>query len=589
MIAMRCYTCGLEFSVADDRIGQTAQCPRCRHEMRIAVAAAAPAASPAIAAGRLPLSGPLPAAIPVVMPDSETLVPAASGVDRAQPDTVGGEAVPPGTPREAYDFLSPPQAPDELGRLGPYRVLGVLGSGGMGVVFRAEDPRLHRLVALKAMLPTLAVSRTARERFQREAEAAAKLDDDHIVHIYDVGEDRGVPYLAMQFLKGEPLEALLARQPRLPLPDILRIGREIAQGLAAAHAQGLVHRDIKPGNIWLEAPPPHALNQPSRVKLLDFGLARAVSGDVSLTQSGAILGTPGYMAPEQSGRGADHRSDLFSLGCVLYRMTTGQLPFKGVDPVSTLIAVATEIPPPPRERNPAIPAALDRLIMQLLAKDAAERPASAAAVVDAFRTMEKSEAAPQPAPMMSNVAERIVQKIGRVVERLQTTRCGKAVAAPTPTFQRPSTPRPSRPQTAIPEVIPVRPPPPIQLPRPKRKSGVKRVVFIVIVAILAWKAMASLIHPASNRVTIREDGSTKVGDTVVYDPGTDAPGTARESAEKYLRKQFGSRNFQITSRTVKDSDHVVFAGRHLKGDDWVTFELNVTKDEGDHWECELNQ
>jgi hypothetical protein len=154
---------------------------------------------------------------------------------------------------EIYDFLAPAQLPDELGRLGPYRVLKVLGFGGMGVVFLAEDPHLQRRVALKTMKSALARNPRACDRFLREARAAAGVKHDHIVTIYQVGEDRGVPFLAMELLAGESLEDRLRHDGKLPAADVARIGQEIAQGLAAAHAHGLVHRDIKPGNIWLEA------------------------------------------------------------------------------------------------------------------------------------------------------------------------------------------------------------------------------------------------------------------------------------------------------------------------------------------------
>ena len=223
--------------------------------------------------------------------------------------------------RHFIDFLAPSQAADELGRLGCYRVLKVLGHGGMGVVFEAEDPQLRRKVALKAMLPTLAASETARKRFLREAQTAAAIEHDHIVPIFQVGEDRGVPFIAMPLLKGEPLDRRLLRESRLPLSEVIRIGRETAAGLAAAHKKGLIHRDIKPANLWLE--------ETGRVKILDFGLARAAADSGQLTQSGAIIGTPAYMAPEQvDGKTLDARCDLFSLGCVLYRLSTGELPFQ---------------------------------------------------------------------------------------------------------------------------------------------------------------------------------------------------------------------------------------------------------------------
>ncbi|MBM4072923.1 MAG: serine/threonine protein kinase, partial [Planctomycetes bacterium] len=286
---------------------------------------------------------------------------------------------------EVWDFLAPPEQPDEIGRLGPYRVLKVLGAGGMGVVFQAEDPQLGRMVALKAMLPALAASPSAKKRFLREAKAAAAIKHDHIVTIHQVGEDRGAPFLAMEFLEGEPLDKRLEQAGKLPIAEVLRIGREMAEGLEAAHERGLIHRDIKPGNVWLEG-------RRARVKILDFGLARAASEESQLTQTGAIVGTPAFMAPEQAaGRTVDRRCDLFSLGCVLYRLTTGVLPFKGTDTISTLMAVSTEEPPSPSVKNPAVPQALANLIMQLLAKRADDRPASAQAVADALAQLEKGD------------------------------------------------------------------------------------------------------------------------------------------------------------------------------------------------------
>src|SRR5262249_3113943 len=163
-------------------------------------------------------------------------------------------------------FLAPPEAGDELGRLGKYRILKILGRGGMGVVYQAEDPVLKRAVAIKAMLPNLADSASANQRFLREARALAAVEHDHIVRIYQVDEDRGIPFLAMEFLKGAPLEERLKRGEELPIRETLRVGREVAEALAAAHAAGLIHRDIKPSNIWLG-------QRKNRVKILDFGPA----------------------------------------------------------------------------------------------------------------------------------------------------------------------------------------------------------------------------------------------------------------------------------------------------------------------------
>jgi serine/threonine protein kinase len=293
-----------------------------------------------------------------------------------------------GVPTEEGDdysaILAPPQQPGELGSLGPYRVLELLGRGGMGVVFRAEDVTLARPVALKVLAPAHGASTEARARFLREAQAAAALQHDHVVTIFQVGEDRGVLYLAMQLLEGETLDARLRREPRLPLATVLRLGREIADGLAAAHARHLIHRDIKPSNIWLEA-------RRDRVKLLDFGLARALGDDAQLTKSGAVMGTPAYMSPEQArGQVLGTRSDLFSLGCVLYQMVTERLPFRGADTLATLSALALETPPPVAGLNPAAPAALAELIDRLLAKDPMDRPASAREVYEALAAIEQT-------------------------------------------------------------------------------------------------------------------------------------------------------------------------------------------------------
>ncbi len=297
-------------------------------------------------------------------------------------------------PSREYGFLRPPQQPDELGRLGSFRVLKLLGLGGMGIVFEAEDVQLRRRVALKVMRPALAADAEFRQRFLREAQLAAAIDHEHIVGFYQVGADQGVPYLAMQLLRGESLERRLRREGGwLPgFADVLRIGREVAEGLAAAHAGGLVHRDIKPANIWLET-------GRDRVKIVDFGLAWAASQDVRLTQTGAVVGTPAYMSPEQANAGpVDHRCDLFSLGSVLYRLATGLLPFPGKDTLSILTALATRNPEPPESFDPALPPAFCELVMRLLAKDPDARPQSAREVADALAAIQEALAAPPLPP-----------------------------------------------------------------------------------------------------------------------------------------------------------------------------------------------
>ena len=199
----------------------------------------------------------------------------------------------------ALDFLQPSTKPGSLGRLGHYEVLEVLGQGGFGIVLKAFDEKLHRVVAIKVMAPHLAATSPARKRFLREARAAAAVRHENVVAIHAV-EEQPIPYLVMEYIAGQTLQQKLDRNGPLDVTEVLRIGQQIASGLAAAHAQGLIHRDIKPANILLE----NGVEQ--RVKITDFGLARAAD-DASLTQSGVIAGTPLYMAPEQAqGEAIDH-------------------------------------------------------------------------------------------------------------------------------------------------------------------------------------------------------------------------------------------------------------------------------------------
>lgn len=279
-------------------------------------------------------------------------------------------------------WLSPPEAGDELGRVGAFRVLRVIGRGGMGVVFEAEDLKLQRRLALKVMLPKAAADPAGAARFLREARASAKVRHSNVVTVYQADSFGTVPFIAMELLRGESLHERLRRVGQLPLKDVFNLGRQIALGLAAAHAQGLLHRDIKPANIWLE----QCEDGDVIAKVLDFGLARSVEGDGSLTQSGMIVGTPQYMAPEQA-RGAtpNIRSDLFSLGCVLYQMTTGRQPFVGRNVLDQLRALAVDVPPQVSELRDNAPSELSRLIHQLLEKVPSSRPASATDVAERLR------------------------------------------------------------------------------------------------------------------------------------------------------------------------------------------------------------
>jgi serine/threonine protein kinase len=272
-------------------------------------------------------------------------------------------------------FLTPSDQPGHLGRLGPYEILEVIGRGGMGIVLKAFDPSLQRVVAIKVLAPHLATSGTARRRFIREAQAAAAVSHDHVITIHAVEENHRPPYLVMQYIAGMSLQQRLDQAGPLGLKEVLRIAMQTAAGLAAAHAQGLIHRDIKPANILLE-------NGLDRVKITDFGLARAAD-DASVTQSGFVPGTPQYMAPEQArGEPLDHRADLFSLGSTLYAMCTGRPPFRASSTLAVLRRVADDTPRPIKELNPDIPTWLAAIIEKLHAKHPANRFQSAAELAE---------------------------------------------------------------------------------------------------------------------------------------------------------------------------------------------------------------
>jgi len=280
-------------------------------------------------------------------------------------------------PDHDLTFLAAPARPGFLGRLGPYEIQAVIGKGGFGIVLKAFDERLHRVVAIKVLSPAYAANGAARKRFIREARAAAAVKNEHVVGIYDVQEDAQPPYLVMEYIEGVSLQEKLDKVGTLGIKEVLRIGMQIAEGLTAAHKQGLVHRDIKPANILLE-------NGVERVKITDFGLARAVD-DASVTQSGVVAGTPMYMSPEQAeGLPIDHRSDLFSLGTVLYAMCTGHPPFRASGTHAVLKRVIDASPRPIREVNSEVPDWLCVIIAKLHAKNPADRFQTAREVAELF-------------------------------------------------------------------------------------------------------------------------------------------------------------------------------------------------------------
>jgi hypothetical protein len=274
----------------------------------------------------------------------------------------------------ALSFLESAPHPELLGRLGRYDIERVIGVGGMGIVLKAYDTELHRVVAIKVLATHLANNASARKRFAREAQAAAAVLHANVVPIYDVESEGRIPYLVMQCVHGQSLQARVDAHGPIPLSETLRIALQTASGLSAAHDQGLVHRDVKPANILLH-------DHVDRVSLSDFGLARAVD-DASLTRTGVVTGTPHYMSPEQAhGDAIDTRSDQFSLGSVLYFMLCGHTPFRASTAMGVLHRICSDPHRPIRQINPDVPKQVADLIDKLMAKNPCHRFASMSDVV----------------------------------------------------------------------------------------------------------------------------------------------------------------------------------------------------------------
>ena len=267
-------------------------------------------------------------------------------------------------------MLSPSDDPKMLGRIGNYEIVGLLGRGGMGVVFKGFDASLNRFVAIKMMAPPFAVNGAARQRFAREAQAASAVVHEHVIAIHGVAQWQDTLYIVMPYIRGVSLQRRIDDNGALQLRELLRIGMQVAAGLAAAHAQGLIHRDVKPANILME-------EGVDRVVLTDFGLARAVD-DIRLTRSDTLVGTPQYMSPEQvNDESLEYRTDLFSLGSVLYEASTGRAAFQAVTSYGVLRKINDKQPTPIRELNPDVPDWFVEIVSRLMAKNPAERFESA--------------------------------------------------------------------------------------------------------------------------------------------------------------------------------------------------------------------
>ncbi len=277
--------------------------------------------------------------------------------------------------QQVLHLLAPTDDPNMLGRVGPYEISGVIGAGGMGIVLKGWDQSLSRVVAIKLMAPHLASSGVAKARFLREAQAAAGIIHPNVIDIYSVAEFGTIPYLVMPYLRGCSLQKRVQDEGPLATEDVLRIGLQVASGLAAAHAQGIIHRDIKPANILVG-------DGVDRAVITDFGLARSID-DVTLTKSGTLAGTPQYMSPEQArGERIDERSDLFSLGSLLYFLCTGQSPFRSETVYGILHKITSATLPDMREVQSSVPEWLQHLVSRLHAPSLEDRFQSAAVVAD---------------------------------------------------------------------------------------------------------------------------------------------------------------------------------------------------------------
>lgn len=302
---------------------------------------------------------------------------------------------------DSFDgVLSPPQTADEIGRLGDFQIQKLLGAGGMGFVFLANTVGSNAPIALKVMKPAVARISNAKRRFLREAHATRTLKHPNIVSIYELGDIDGTPYITMEYLQGQTLQSAMEQCKTFTQERLIQFAREIASGLAFAHSRDLVHRDIKPGNLWIAAPS-------GSIKILDFGLVRDVSQEhVSLTETGVVVGSPKYMSPEQTrGEKVGPPSDLFSLGSILYRLATGKSAFDGKNVTSTLLSIANDDPVSVSQIRPELHYEFASLIHRLLEKKPQDRPASASDVYD-FLVQLESQTNAKPPVSHSKVAGR---------------------------------------------------------------------------------------------------------------------------------------------------------------------------------------
>jgi len=265
---------------------------------------------------------------------------------------------------------------------GRYHIIEELGKGGMGKVYKAQDTEIREKVALKLIKPEIAADKKTIERVRHELTTARKIRHKNICGMYDIGEANGTTFITMEYVPGEDLKSFLRRSKKLTVETAVSIGKQICEGLTEAHKLGVVHRDLKPGNIMIDTE--------GNVRIMDFGIARSLSAK-AVTVAGTMVGTPEYMSPEQAeGKEVDHRSDIYSLGVILFEMVTGQPPFEGESPLSVAMKHKSEAPPNPKKLVPQIPEGLNRLILRCLEKDRTRRYQTAEEILTDLAALEKS-------------------------------------------------------------------------------------------------------------------------------------------------------------------------------------------------------
>lgn len=372
--------------------------------------------------------------------------------------------------------------------LGGYRIEGIIAQGGMGVVYRATQLRLDRTVALKVITPALANDPSFRDRFDRESTVTASIDHPHVVPVHEANEVDGLLYIVMRYVEGQDLGSVISDSGRLDPARAARLTAQVGAALDAAHLRGMVHRDVKPGNILVSGRPPE-----EHVYLTDFGLTKQVSSDEGLTKTGEWVGTLDYVAPEQiEGRMVDARTDVYALGCVLYQALTGQVPFQRDSSVAKMFAHINDPAPPITDMVPILPSALDEVVRRAMAKDPADRYPSAgdfgrAAVAAAAggalavpeRTVAVGEAAPADATRASAEPDQTV--------RSPEPKLVDTVSLPPP---EPHAPAPATP--AAPAGLPPQPPPPREA-APGGGANWGLVIAGIVVLLLAGGAVAAVL------------------------------------------------------------------------------------------------